>query len=120
MSKVLFIDDDRLILRMASFIAKKCGAPAVCCSSGQEGLSEIEQEKPALAFIDVEMTGMNGFEVLEQLTSKGLTSAMTVYMMSGTVTDEVCQKAAGLGAKGVIEKPLNAAEVTALIKGALT
>ena len=119
MSKVLFIDDDQMILRMASFIAKKCGVPAECCSSAAEGLSSIETDAPALAFIDVEMPETNGIELLEMLSSKGITDAVKIYMMSGTVTDEVCQKATVLGAKGVIGKPLNAGEVSALIKGAL-
>ncbi|MCR5816788.1 MAG: response regulator [Ruminococcus sp.] len=116
MQKVVFIDDDPMMLRMAAFIAKKAGAESAGCSSGEEGLAYIKDNAPAVAFIDVEMPVMNGFEVLGALGENGAFEKTKVYMMSGTVNEEVVSKASFLGAAGVIEKPLNAAEVIEIIK----
>ena len=62
------------------------------------------------------MPMMNGFEVLGALGENGAFEKTKVYMMSGTVNEEVVSKASFLGAAGVIEKPLNAAEVIEIIK----
>lgn len=107
--KVLFIDDDPMILRMAGFIMKKAGHEAVTAGSGQEGLTLAERESPETVFIDVEMPGKNGFETLEEMTK--LPGERRIFMMSGTVTEEVRARASELGALGVIDKPLSAPEV---------
>ncbi|MBR1724183.1 MAG: response regulator [Ruminococcus sp.] len=112
--KVLFIDDDSMMLRMAGFILKKGGHEAFTAESGAEGLRLIEEWRPELVFIDVEMPQMNGFETLEAIKKSGNTE-LRVCMMSGTVNDEITEQALRLGAEGVIEKPLNAAEVNAVI-----
>lgn len=107
--KVLFIDDDSMILRMAGFIMKKGGHEALTAGSCDEGIAQIQELSPQMAFIDVEMPEKNGFETLEAIRAEGL--GLRVWMMSGTVTEEVVARAKSLGAEGVIEKPLNAAEV---------
>ncbi len=115
--KVLFIDDDSMMLRMASFIMKKGGHQAVTAESGAEGIELIKENAPDVVFIDVEMPGMNGFETLEALNAEGALSGTRVYMMSGTVTGDVESQAKSLGAAGVIDKPLNAAEVLGAVNG---
>ncbi len=37
------------------------------CANGAEALSSLQQARPDLIFLDVEMPGMNGFEVIEAL-----------------------------------------------------
>lgn len=119
MSRIMFIDDDSMMLRMAGFIMKKAGHEALTASSGEEGLSKLAADKPDMVFIDIEMPGMNGIEVLEKIKADGSLAGIPVCLMSGTVTDEIKAKAADLGAVGVIGKPLNAGEVTGVISAAL-
>ena len=114
--KVLFVDDDAMMLRMAGFIAKKSGFEAVLAGSGDEGTEAFLNHRPPVIFIDIEMPDKNGFETLEELKKAGLGDAR-VYMMSGTVDDDVRDRAERAGACAVIEKPLNAAEVTKVING---
>src|SRR5678810_364801 len=38
------------------------------CKDGAEAVKMLEQQSPHLLFLDIEMPGMNGFEVLEQST----------------------------------------------------
>ncbi len=37
------------------------------CNNGREGLQKIDELKPDLVFLDVEMPGMNGFEMIRQV-----------------------------------------------------
>lgn len=113
--KVLFIDDEPMILKMAGFILKKGGYECVTAGSGEEGIRLCKESCPEMIFIDVEMPGMNGFETLEELKKSSVNAR--ICMMSGTINEEVMRKARALGAVGIIEKPLNAQVVYSMIEG---
>ena len=40
------------------------------CEDGQEGIKNIEEKKPDILFLDVEMPRMNGFTMLQQLQNR--------------------------------------------------
>jgi len=40
------------------------------CENGEEGIQSIEEKKPDIVFLDVEMPRMNGFTMLQQLKNK--------------------------------------------------
>ena len=40
------------------------------CENGEEGIENIEEKKPDIIFLDVEMPRMNGFTMLQQLKNK--------------------------------------------------
>jgi len=40
------------------------------CENGEEGVANIEEKKPDIIFLDVEMPRMNGFTMLQQLTNR--------------------------------------------------
>ena len=70
--KAILIDDEEHCRESLSIqLARYC--PEVnllaACSSAAEGLRAIEQHHPDVVFLDVEMPRMNGFELLQQLTS---------------------------------------------------
>lgn len=113
--RILVIDDDPMIRRMAGFILKKKGYGYTEAGSGKEGLAIMKAELPTLTLIDVEMPDTNGFETLEMIRSDEALRKARVCMMTGTITDEVSKRAEELGAVGCIEKPLDANALYAVI-----
>ena len=107
--KILIIDDDPMIRRMAGFILRKKGYEQAEAGSGDEGIALMREQKPDLTLIDVEMPDTDGFETLEKIRSDDGLKDSKVCMMTGTLTDEARARAEGLGAVGCIEKPLDAA-----------
>ena len=68
--KTIIIDDDEFCcFQLQDVNAKyKLGLEvAAVCHSGQEGLLAIAEHKPDLVLLDVEMPGMNGFEMIRKL-----------------------------------------------------
>ncbi|MCK7558540.1 response regulator [Chitinophaga sedimenti] len=47
------------------------------CENGQQGLTAIEKLQPQLVFLDVEMPGMTGFEMLKQCSSRSFSIIFT-------------------------------------------
>lgn len=68
--KALIIDDEahprELLLQLLN---QHFPDIAICdvCNSGASGLSAIEKYQPEIVFLDVEMPGMTGFEMLQQV-----------------------------------------------------
>jgi two-component system LytT family response regulator len=73
MLTAIIIDDEtnsRNALRQK--ITKHCTDIMVIseCENGEEGIINIESQKPDIVFLDVEMPRMNGFTMLQQLKNK--------------------------------------------------
>ncbi|HMG14737.1 MAG TPA: LytTR family transcriptional regulator DNA-binding domain-containing protein [Saprospiraceae bacterium] len=67
---VIIIDDELLALkRLKRLMEKHVESFEILAEAynGEEGLKLIEQHKPDLIFLDIEMPGMNGFEMLNKL-----------------------------------------------------
>jgi two-component system LytT family response regulator len=70
MIEAIIIDDERHSCDALKMLLDKC-CPEVqveaICSSGPEAIEKIKELNPELVFLDIEMPGMNGFQMLEQL-----------------------------------------------------
>ena len=70
MINAIIIDDERHSCDALKMLLGKC-CPQVqvvaICYSGKEGIKKIHELNPQLAFLDIEMPHMNGFQMLEQL-----------------------------------------------------
>jgi CheY-like chemotaxis protein len=85
---VMIIDDDerdRYLLRQHLDGACTRITEAV---AGEEGIRRIRDEKPAIVLLDLEMPGMTGFEVLDQLKSDPATMDIPVVICTSLVLSE--------------------------------
>jgi len=67
--RALIVDDEELARdRITSLLAEQNDVEVVgTCSDGPSAVEAIERERPDLVFLDVQMPGMDGFEVIENL-----------------------------------------------------
>jgi two-component system, LytTR family, response regulator len=71
MFKTILIDDEKLaIKRLERLLGKHNDVFEIIgeASNGAEGLALVDQLQPDLIFLDIEMPGMNGFEMLARLS----------------------------------------------------
>ncbi|MFT3750675.1 MAG: LytTR family DNA-binding domain-containing protein [Agriterribacter sp.] len=78
---------------------------ACVCKSPEQGLNEIGKLQPQLVFLDVEMPGMNGFEMLEQLTDINFDIIFT------TAFNQYAIRAIKFGALDYLVKPVDKDEL---------
>lgn len=75
------------------------------CFSAKEGIQSITKKKPDLVFLDIQMPGMNGFEMLEQIDS------IVFSIIFTTAHDHFAAKAFRLSAVDYLLKPIDLNEL---------
>ncbi len=100
--RTLLVDDEQLARdRLAGFLAGLVDVEVVGqAGDGVQALEMIEQERPDLVFLDVQMPGMDGFQVLKALR------APTPHVVLATAYDEYAIRAFEVGAVDYLLKPL--------------
>ncbi|OHC63703.1 MAG: hypothetical protein A3H93_04760 [Rhodocyclales bacterium RIFCSPLOWO2_02_FULL_63_24] len=104
---VLVVDDNASMRAALRAIVKSDGHDVVGeAGEGKSALALFKHLKPDVVLLDMMMPGMNGLEVLAEINSTGLSTA--VLVVSGTQDQSMIQQAIALGAIGSVAKPLNA------------
>jgi two-component system, LytTR family, response regulator len=82
------------------------------CSKGSEAVEKIDRIKPDLIFLDVQMPGMNGFDVLEEIDHEP-------YVIFTTAYDQYAIRAFEKNAVDYLLKPLDEERFTHSVNRAL-
>lgn len=100
--KIYIVDDDIFCLTLYEQFLRNLGYTDITpYNAGDECLNEIK-EHPALVFMDYNMEGMNGIEVLKQI--KAFDSHIMVYIISGQENSQVAKEALQYGALDYVVK----------------
>ena len=116
MKKQILVIDDELTMTtlLEFFLGEKYKVNAV--SSGQEALEWLENNLPDLIISDIQMSEMDGFELLETIRLGGFTKHTPVIMLSGKSESKERVKCYQLGAQDYLTKPFNPEELNELVK----
>lgn len=102
---VLFIDDDPVFLRTMRK-AFKDKYDVYMATSGEEALFQLEANSPDVIFLDYEMPGMNGRDVLEKLRRSKAYHNAPVYILTGMKEREKIMEILELKPNGYFLKPV--------------
>ena len=116
MSKVLVVDDEKLIVKGVKFSLEQDGLDVECAYDGEEALQMAKQTEYDVVLLDVMLPKLDGFEVCKAIREF---SNMPIIML--TAKDGDMDKILGLeyGADDYVTKPFNILEVKARIKAML-
>ncbi len=105
--KLLIVDDKLANLITLEGILSDLDVEFVRSLNGNEALSLTLDHEFALALIDVEMPGMDGYELVEILRNYKQTKYLPVIFVSAVYSDEYyIRKGIGVGAVDFIVKPI--------------
>lgn len=115
---VLIVDDDEAVRTMLYKVIKSNGIEADTASSGERALELISQHRYDLILLDVNMHGMDGFQVVQSLRQRDIRTP--IIIVSGRHEDYDTLYGLDIGADDYVTKPFNpvvlGAKVKALIR----
>lgn len=116
---ILAVDDNRLIQKMISDILEKAGYRVVTASDGYEALDKVRSVKPDLILLDIEMPGLNGYEVCNRLKCDEECQDIPVIMLTSRSAEK--DKMAGLatGVDEYLSKPVQPKELIYIVEEVL-
>ena len=107
MSKILFVDDEAAILKVARLVLSSIGYETYLASSGHEAIEilsdKAKQQEIKIIFLDLEMLGINGLEVLEWINKNNI--KIPTILQTGLDDKKKIGKAMALGIKDYLIKP---------------
>jgi chemosensory pili system protein ChpA (sensor histidine kinase/response regulator) len=86
---------------------------------GVEALEKLQQQKPDICLLDVEMPNLNGYDVLELMATDPEMAKTKVIMLTSRSTVKHMQHALSLGASAYLTKPCSQDDLFQTIERAL-
>jgi len=114
--QILVVDDEGAVRLLIRRILEGKGYRVVTAADGNEGLAKLDQGGIDLVLLDINMTGLDGFQVLELIRRR---SNLPVIMLTGMDKVVTLRDTLGIGADDYITKPFRPLELVARIRAKL-
>ena len=104
---VLVADDDPVMRLLMLEMLAQVGLDAVEAEDGAAALARFRQIRPDLVLLDVDMPGMDGFDVCRAIRAQDNGAAVPIIMVTGGDDLEAVTQAYEEGATDFVSKPIN-------------
>ncbi|ATC63465.1 two-component system response regulator [Nibricoccus aquaticus] len=105
MAHILIIDDDPGVRGVLKAMLERAGYDVAAGGGGVEGLKLAHARRPDLVLLDIEMPGMNGFDVCSLIKTDTALASVPVVIMTGRPIAGVPARAQAVGAVDLLAKP---------------
>ena len=119
-SKIMIVDDEPSnVLLLEQMMAQVGYDNLHSTTDSTQFLKLFAEVQPDLILLDLNMPGMDGFEVMEQLKEVDPQSLVPVLVLTALRDEETKLRALGSGAKDFLSKPFDLTEASLRIKNLL-
>ncbi|MGD2157118.1 MAG: response regulator [Anaerolineales bacterium] len=108
-AKLLIIDDEEIVIDSCTRILARGDYDIQTAENGEQGLEILKDFRPDLAFVDLKMPGISGFEVIEKIQEMDPT--IVVIVITGFATVNSAVDAMKKGAYDFLPKPFTPDEL---------
>ena len=95
MKTVLYVDDNDEILEIIGMLMEGTDYHLLTVNDSSKAVAMCLEKKPDLVLMDINMPGLNGFEVTKKLRSSGFNNPIVVLTASESDDDRKQAKTAG-------------------------
>ncbi len=118
-SKLLIVDDEPINLRMLDGMLQEHYEISVALNGEQALQRALSYPHPDLILLDIQMKGMDGYEICRQLMSNEITRNIPVIFITSLTDEEDERKGLELGAVDYITKPYRPAIIQVRLRNHL-
>lgn len=117
MTLINVVDDDESMRFMLKLILERAGYDVVEAESGEECLEKFDSIRPDLILLDINMTGINGWDVCKQIKERIPAILVPISLLSGMKTEEDLRRSFEYAhADAHIKKPIERRELLDTVK----
>ncbi|WP_447508170.1 Hpt domain-containing protein [Acinetobacter lactucae] len=102
---IMIVDDSVTVRKVTSRLLERQGYDVVTAKDGVDAIEQLENIKPDLMLLDIEMPRMDGFEVLNLVRHHDLHQDMPVIMITSRTGEKHRERAFALGVNQYMGKP---------------
>ncbi len=116
-TRVLVVDDDATVRRLVALVLERDGCEVTTAADGSEAIALTRRQPFDVLLLDVQMPGVDGWEVLETLCGKPRASETAACPTTAVVMSGHAAPAEALrrGASAMLRKPFSPAELLATV-----
>jgi DNA-binding response OmpR family regulator len=112
--QVLIADDDPTVVALVRTAIQNFGMDCRTVPDGRSAMATIREARPHAAVLDVNMPGMDGYEVLAAIRKEGM--PIRVVLLTARQQESDVLRGFTLGADDYIVKPFSPLELVARLK----
>jgi CheY-like chemotaxis protein len=116
--RVLVVDDNQDFATSLAMILRDLGNDVRVANDGLEGLRAAEAFQPAVAFLDIGLPGLNGYDLARRLREHRGNGSLVLVAVTGWGQENDKLRAAQAGFDHHLVKPLNPGELPAILHAA--
>jgi len=117
--QILVADDSATIRKVFELAFENEEIEVLLAGDGAEALEIAARQTPAMIIADVNMPGLDGFELCEELKKEEATRAIPVYLMSSALDEFDEDRFAQVKAAGRFEKPFRSEDMVGKVKAVI-
>ncbi len=114
---ILIVDDNPTNLKLVKVLLLKEGYQVQTAADAEEAMKLIEQSKPRLILMDIQLPGMDGLELTRRLKADPATKGIKILALTAFAMKGDDEKAKAAGCDGYISKPIDTLGLPGLIAG---
>ena len=104
---VLLVEDNEKNLKLARDVLEYAGFTVLVAMTGEEAVLRAHEARPDLVLMDLQLPGMDGFEVLRRLRGDDATANIPVVALTAFAMQQDRERASGAGFEGYLVKPID-------------
>ena len=118
-AKVLLVEDEEQLRRVMKDLLERDGYIVTEARDGVQALDQVDRHAPDIIVLDLNLPGLDGYSVLQQLRSRPATRAIPVMVLTAKGDEDNEVRVFELGADDFITKPFRARALSARLEAVL-
>jgi chemotaxis protein histidine kinase CheA/ActR/RegA family two-component response regulator len=116
---IMIVDDSLSVRKSLSLLVEDAGFKTLLAKDGLEAIEVINQTRPNVMLVDMEMPRMNGLELTTHVRANEATQNMPIFMITSRTTEKHREQAKSAGVNAYLTKPYQDDELLDWIDKAL-
>jgi two-component system phosphate regulon response regulator PhoB len=116
---VLLVEDEEPLRRVMRDLLEREGYTVAEAGDGVQALDQVDRKAPDVIILDLNLPGLDGYGVLQQLRSRPATRTVPIMVLTAKGDEDNEVRVFELGANDFITKPFRARALSARLEAVL-